>query len=192
MTDAAEGKQELRKSFLALRKTIAAEHPELEREIGKVLVAWLESRPEIRAVGLYMPIRNEPNLVPDFLKWLVEDSARSLALPFIEAGAMHYCRWRPGEAMELGAFRILVPKSRVVIWPDLVIGPCVGFTSAGYRLGYGGGWFDRMLSTVRPRPETMAVSYEVGCADGRMEPEPHDVAFDWIATERGVRRAAIP
>lgn len=190
MEEAAEKKKALRKRLLAARKAIAEEQPELAHEIGRRLVEWLETRPGIVSLGLYMPIRCEPDLSAECLAWLARNPERTLALPYIEEGAMRYCRWRPGEEMEEGAFRIPVPKTRIEVVPDLVAGPCVGFTRGGYRLGYGGGWFDRMLSEMAPRPETLAISYEAGCVDGELVVEPHDIAFDWIATERGVRPAA--
>ena len=57
-------------------------------------------------------------------------------------------------------------------------------------MGYGAGWFDRTLPTIKPAPVTVAVSYEACNATGRLEAEPHDILLQWIATERDVRPAA--
>lgn len=183
-------KKALRKRLLAQRLELAASRPEIEREIGRRLAAWLEAHPEIASVGIYSPIKGEPDLRPELEEWRSRRPGRRLALPVVEEGAMRYLAWAPGDAMEPDAWGIPIPAKKEGIAPDAVLGPCVGFTSAGYRLGYGGGWFDRMLSKMNPRPVTVAVAYEAGKADGEFEPEEHDIAFGWIATERGVRAAA--
>ena len=75
--------------------------------------------------------------------------------------------------------------------PDIVIAPVVGFDRACYRLGYGGGFFDRTLAAMSPQPLKIGVAYE----ELRIEtirPQPHDIAMDCVVTESGIRRRASP
>ena len=81
-------------------------------------------------------------------------------------------------------------KEKIPVVPQVLLAPCIGFSDIGCRLGYGAGWFDRTLPTIKPAPVTVAVSYEACNATGRLVAEPHDILLQWIATERDVRPAA--
>ena len=72
--------------------------------------------------------------------------------------------------------------------PDLILLPLNGFDAAGYRLGYGGGYFDRTLAALLPRPLAIGVGFEINRLDS-IRPESHDQRLDWIVTEAGAFRA---
>ena len=74
-----------------------------------------------------------------------------------------------------------------VVVPDVVLVPCVGFAAGGYRLGYGGGYFDRTLASLRPRPIAIGVGFELARVDS-IDPEEHDEPLAAIVTEAGVLR----
>ena len=87
--------------------------------------------------------------------------------------------------MEADAYDIPKPKDTAIIVPTLLFVPCVGYAPGGYRLGYGGGFYDRTLATLQPKPFT------VGLADSNalvsdFQPEAHDVPLDAILTDAGV------
>jgi 5-formyltetrahydrofolate cyclo-ligase len=63
--------------------------------------------------------------------------------------------------------------------------PCVGYSAGGYRLGYGGGFYDRTLATLQPKPLTVGLGFTQGYVDD-FEPEPHDVPLDAILNDNGV------
>ena len=69
--------------------------------------------------------------------------------------------------------------------PTLLFVPCVGYGPGGYRLGYGGGFYDRTLATLQPKPHTVGLGFTVGYLDD-FEPEPHDVPLDAILNDNGV------
>ena len=73
------------------------------------------------------------------------------------------------------------PKSSA---PTLLLVPCVGFGPNGTRLGYGGGFYDRTLAALQPRPFTVGVGYSHGFVPW-LDPEPHDVPLDVMLTDEG-------
>ena len=114
------------------------------------------------------------------------------ALPAIVApGApLAFRQWRPGVTLEAGPLGIPYPRDAPEIRPDSVLLPVVGFDAAGYRLGYGGGYFDRTLAAMARRPRVIAIGYE-SLFVPTIHPQPHDIPVDYVVTERGlyVRRS---
>ncbi|HEY5930761.1 MAG TPA: 5-formyltetrahydrofolate cyclo-ligase [Burkholderiales bacterium] len=90
--------------------------------------------------------------------------------------------WSPGEPLERGIWNILVPARGPAVQPDIVVAPAVGFDSENYRLGYGGGFFDRTLAAMAIKPMILGVGY----ADSKLAtiyPQPHDIPMDAIITD---------
>ncbi len=92
--------------------------------------------------------------------------------------------WYPGCPMEEDAYGIPKPKDTEVIVPTLLFVPCVGYGPRGVRLGYGGGFYDRTLAALQPRPYTVGVGYAHGFVPW-LQAEPHDVPLDAILTDEG-------
>jgi 5-formyltetrahydrofolate cyclo-ligase len=103
-------------------------------------------------VSVYWPIRGEP----DLRSWMRAASLRGLrvALPVaVELGQpMTFREWRPDSAMARGLWKIPYPAAGPDVVPTTVLAPLVGFDSKCYRLGYGGGFFDRTLAVMRRKP----------------------------------------
>ncbi len=93
--------------------------------------------------------------------------------------------WRQGEPLQPGVWNIPVPSSGRSVTPDIVIAPVVGFDSACYRLGYGGGFFDRTLAAFPQRPRIVGVGSRRQ-AIPTIYPQAHDVPMDLIVTEVGI------
>jgi 5-formyltetrahydrofolate cyclo-ligase len=112
-----------------------------------------------RIVSGYWPFRGEP----DLREWLERLEARGAqcALPVVvEARAPLVFRiWKRGEKLERGVWDIPVPAAGEEVCPDVVIAPIVGYDRDAYRLGYGGGYFDRTLAAIRKRPLIIGVGY---------------------------------
>lgn len=135
-------------------------------------------------ISLYWPIRGEPDL-RGWMTRVIETGAR-IALPVVKVKAqpMIFREWTPGCAMAPGIWQIPVPTEGEEIIPDVVISPLVGFDAECYRLGYGGGYFDRTLAALSPRPKVIGIGY----ASSRLStifPQPHDIPMDHIATGSG-------
>ena len=93
--------------------------------------------------------------------------------------------WYPGCEMEEDAYGIPKPKGTPAFDPTLLLVPCVGYGPGGLRLGYGGGFYDRTLAALSPRPFTAGLAYTNAFVPW-LQPEPHDVPLDAIQTEDGV------
>jgi 5-formyltetrahydrofolate cyclo-ligase len=139
-------------------------------------------------VSAYSPFRGEP-VLRDMLKSIVARGGRT-ALPVVVAHGkpLLFRVWAPGDPTEPGVWNIPVPSARAeMVLPDVVIAPVVGFDSACFRLGYGGGFYDRTLASFPKRPRVFGVGY-AHAAIPTIHPQPHDVPMDAIVTENGLLR----
>jgi 5,10-methenyltetrahydrofolate synthetase len=180
-SDTQSEKAALRRALAAVRAAIdPARKAEWDAAIGAHLVAWWRARP-VAALGVYCPMRGEADLSIAYAE-LAQSGVR-LALPVVVArdAALGFADWRPGEAMVKDAIGVAVPATlRMVERPPALLVPCLGFNLAGYRLGYGGGFYDRTLA-LEPRPYTLGIAY--ACLAAQFASAPHDVALDRIITE---------
>jgi len=125
--------------------------------------------------------------LPALYRWSEAEDDRRIGLPVInrDTRQLRFHVWYPGCPMEEDAYGIPKPKDTESFEPELLLVPCVGFGPKGTRLGYGGGFYDRTLAALSPRPVTVGVGYAHGLIPW-LEPEPHDVPLDAILTEDGV------
>lgn len=135
----------------------------------------------------FWPIKGEP----DLRHLLSELHARgaTIALPLVErrAAPLVFRRWTPETRMVRGHWNIPVPPPEAPeVRPEIVLAPLVGWDAEGYRLGYGGGYFDRTLAACGKRPFTVGIGLQ-GARLATIHPQPHDIALDAIVTEAGVQ-----
>ncbi len=136
-------------------------------------------------IGFYWPFKGEIDLRA-LVSELLQDSAQA-ALPVVveKAQPLEFWRWHSGMAMRPGIWRIPVPEQRNPVQPDLLLIPLVGFDASGYRLGYGGGYYDRTLAAMTTRPRKIGVGHDLGRLS-TIHPQEHDIPMDTIITERGI------
>lgn len=164
------------------------------KSVGSALAAHLEDLLHDRfdsARGLvlagYWPIKGEPDLRP--LMASLHASGTNIALPVVEtkAAPLIFRRWIPAARMVRGDWNIPVPPPDAqVVVPNIVLAPLVGWDLEGYRLGYGGGYFDRTLTALFPRPFAIGVGFESAQLP-TIFPQSHDVRLDVILSEAGLR-----
>ena len=106
------------------------------------------------------------------------------------AAPMHFLAWTPDAPMTADRHGIPIPATAPCAAPDVLLLPLVAFDGEGYRIGYGGGYFDRTLAALRPRPLTIGVGFEVGRVDS-VRPQAHDIRLDLIVTEAGASRVTL-
>lgn len=142
-------------------------------------------------VSGYWPLRGEPDLRP-WLGTLHEQGLICVLPVVVEKGApLRFRRWFPGCAMEKGFWNIPVPADHEEFVPQLLTAPVVGFDSQCYRLGYGGGYFDRTLAELAAagrRWNVQGVGYE-SARLASIQPLPHDMRLHGIVTEAGILTA---
>jgi 5,10-methenyltetrahydrofolate synthetase len=109
------------------------------------------------------------------------------ALPVVIAKAtpLQFRTWWPGAPMTAGVYGIPIPDGTTLVVPDAAIVPMNGFDAQGYRLGYGGGYFDRTLAATMPPSLAIGVSFELARL-ATIYPQPHDIAMDFVVTEAGI------
>ena len=181
--DVARWRKVQRERLLASRMAMQAK---LRTELTALLIAQLSRivPADGRIVSLYWPIRGEP----DLREWMRERAGLGtrVALPIATAlgHPLEFREWRPGVRMARGLWKIPYPADGAEVQPAVVIAPLVGFDRQGFRLGYGGGFFDRTLARLTPRPLVIGVGYASGALES-IFPQPHDIAMDWIVTNDG-------
>ena len=178
----ATEKAALRRSLLAARRAIdPAARAAWDAAIGARVLAWWETaRPAM--LGVYWPLRGEPDLGPAYAA--LAAAGAQLALPVVlQADApLAFAAWTPGEAMVRDSMGVAVPAAlRLVARPPALLVPCLGFNAQRFRLGYGGGYYDRTLAPAPP-PATVGIAY--ACLAAAFADAPHDVALDLVITER--------
>ena len=137
-------------------------------------------------LGVYWPFQAEfdPRSLVD---WVIARGF-GVALPAVvdKKGPLEYRSWRPGEALVDGVWNIPIPEVRDVVVPQAVLAPLVGFDRQCYRLGYGGGYFDRTLAALSTRPLAIGVGFEMSQI-GTIFPQSFDIPMDVIVTEARIR-----
>ena len=137
-----------------------------------------------RTVSLYWPFRGEP----DLRGWMNSLAARGgvAALPIVVAKGepLIFRAYKQGDRLEKGVWNIPIPAEGEPVLPDIVISPIVGIDPQNYRLGYGGGFFDRTLATMPRKPLVIGIGYELQRI-ATIYPQSHDSPMDRIVTEAG-------
>jgi len=182
--------------------------------LQRVMRIWLVGR-EDAVIGAYWPIKGEFDPLPALYRWqedailsqeseanrgpalegraetatenIANRSPRKIGLPVVNKlhKTLTFHAWYPGCPMQEDAYGIPKPKDTEVIVPTLLFVPCVGYGPGGFRLGYGGGFYDRTLATLQPKPFTVGLGYSHGWLPD-LAHEPHDVALDAILNDKGV------
>ena len=190
MQGIAAKRAQLRRQALARRARLATElGAEAAARLAEHGMALLRAMPEAVVAG-YVPVRGEIDVMP--LLRALHAAGHTLALPVVARrdAPLVFRQWRPGVALEKGAFGIPVPPADAPeLRPDVVLAPLAAFDARGHRLGYGGGYYDRTLASLRAQAPVLAA----GCAyAGQEVPRiphlPTDEPLDIILTERDIRR----
>ncbi len=181
-----EEKNDARKAAKARRKAAKAAHPDAAR---KAMAVFLEAVPlsQDDVVSAYRPIFSE--LDPTPLMEVLHERGIRLCVPVIigKARPLAFRAWTPGAVMETGAFGAEIPVDAPEITPTLLIAPMLAFDRALWRLGYGGGFYDRTLEGLRARGAARAFGYAYAEQEVDAVPiEPTDQRLDGVVTPVGL------
>lgn len=181
--DIAAWRKAARQALISKRRNMQASEREAKSERIAAELDRIIGRPDRHVIGLYWPIKAEPNLY----HWAERISGQGarLALPVvIKMGwPLEFRLWRPGDKLERGHWNIPVPANGPAVFPNIFIAPLVGFDPENYRLGYGGGFYDRTIAAALRRPFLIGVGFSE-CSLPTIYPQPHDIPMDAIVTDR--------
>ncbi|MGB7300585.1 MAG: 5-formyltetrahydrofolate cyclo-ligase [Burkholderiaceae bacterium] len=143
-----------------------------------------------RWLGVYWPIRTEPDLRSHYEQWV--SLGWQLALPVTPSvpGPLRFVHWQPGEPMARDAMGIAAPVRRQHVEPDVLIIPCLGYGPDALRLGYGGGYYDRTLAERNHNNSSDKTIISLGVAYAgaylpALEAQTHDCLLTTIITDQG-------
>ncbi|MDE2584131.1 MAG: 5-formyltetrahydrofolate cyclo-ligase [Betaproteobacteria bacterium] len=183
---AATTRAELRRRLVADRLALPAEAVALFSEAicGHLLAAFPQLASQV--VGFCWPVKNEPDLRPALTQWMRGGGRAALPVVVEENAPLAFRAWTPETRLEADRYGIPSPVDGDWLTPQALLLPVNGVDERGYRIGYGGGYFDRTLAALSPRPLAIGVGFELArVAD--INPEAHDMPLDALVTEAGVR-----
>jgi 5-formyltetrahydrofolate cyclo-ligase len=132
----------------------------------------------------YMPMRTEIDPLPAMA---VHQGPVGVPVIVGKGQALRFREWTPGARMVEGAFKALIPEEGAWVEPQVLIVPMLAFDARGYRLGYGGGFYDRTLEGLRAKGPVLAVGFAFAAQEVPEVPiEPTDQRLDAMVTEKGV------
>jgi len=186
-SDIAQWRTSRRADLLARRTAVSPEDRHgWNKSITQLLIQGFPCL-EGLIVGFCWPFKGEFDA--RFAVRHFRDRGARAALPVVVAkgSPLQFRAWSPDTVTTPGVFGLPVPEGADVVRPDALLIPPIGFGSRGYRLGYGGGYFDRTLASMTPQPLKIGVAFEV-CRIRTIYPQPHDVPMDFIVTEKGIHQ----
>ena len=203
----SQQRQVWRKTLLGTRRAMP---PEVRAAADARLHAALRNTLDTIASGVlafYWPIQAEFDARPAVTAWLTQagGSARRVVLPVVVAKdqPLRFRAWTPATPMQAAGFGTSVPSAGEWLIPTVLLIPLVGFDDAGYRLGYGGGYYDRTLASLQTKPRTIETNPRtietnprtietkphtigIGYASGRLasiHPQAYDLKLDALITD---------
>lgn len=183
--DIKSWKAGLRKELLAKRQAVS--EADRKRWNAAITQHLVDGFPQLGGltIGIYWPYQGEFD--PRHAMHHFRGQGATAALPEVvqKAAPLQFRSWWPGVAMGQGAYDIPVPQGTELVVPQALIMPPVGFDAQGFRLGYGGGFYDRTLASITPPPLSIGVAFELSRVDS-IRPQAFDLAMDYVVTERGI------
>jgi 5-formyltetrahydrofolate cyclo-ligase len=181
-----DDKRTLRSAMLAWRGALSEDE---RRAAADGLVATFEREQPFETpavVSGFWPIKEEIDIRPLLMEF--HNTGCQLVLPVVQGKGkpLLFRAWRPGDPLEQGVFGTLQPSPRrETLEPDALIVPLLACDEEGWRLGYGGGFYDRTLAGLRAKKTVTAVG--VGFNDQLVPEVPHgpsDQRLDWLLTDK--------
>jgi 5-formyltetrahydrofolate cyclo-ligase len=183
--DIKNWRRSMRAELRAKRLALALGEKASTRRIVSNLMR--QSFPELRdaCIGFYWPFQGEIDLRPLIQSFLTVGARAALPVVVEKRKPLEFWSWHPKMKLERGIWNIPIPCERNPVQPTILLVPLVGFDAKGYRLGHGGGYYDRTLSSLAKKPLCIGVGYELGRLE-TIHPQSHDIPMDTIVNERGV------
>lgn len=190
-TDSPENsrfRQNLRRNMIARRSALpSATHAALSAAVRKQLDEGFPALAEL-IVGFCWPVQNEPDLRPLILELIARGGRVALPVVVCAGAPLAFREWWPDQPLAPDRYNIPTPTDGAFLVPQAVLLPVNAFDAANYRIGYGGGFFDRTLASLSPRPLAIGVGFDFQRVES-IHPQAHDLPLDAMVTESGINRA---
>ncbi len=181
----AAWRQNQRQQLIASRQSVMGiERLSAEQQIQHHLLTLLAELPP-GIIGFYMPIRGEINCQVLIEQLLVNGWRAALPKIIAKDAALQFRQWMPDCDMQPEVWQIPVPQNTPELNPNVLLIPLVGFDKQLHRLGNGGGFYDRSLASMSPKPLAIGVGLALQKLED-IEPQPHDMAMDYVVTEQAI------
>ena len=168
-------------AFAARKAAFAAGQGQAAELLADVLAGYAGA-----VLAGYMPMRTEIDPLPAMA---AHQGPVGVLVIVAKAQPLRFREWTPGCTMEVGTFGALIPAEGGWLEPDVLIVPLLAFDARGYRLGYGGGFYDRTLDRARARRKVVAIGFAFAAQEVAQVPtEATDERLDMIVTDQGLRR----
>ncbi len=184
-------REQLRKTMIAARRQLP---PGQVQEWSARIVARLLQQfpaPPGNCIAFCWPIHHEPDIRAALEAWQARGATGALPVVTAPAQPLAFRPWTRDTPLEPDRYGIPTPMAGPWVVPDVLLLPLNAFDDAGFRLGYGGGFFDRTLAALAPRPLSIGVGFELNRV-ASIGPAAHDQPLDWICTEAGITRINRP
>src|SRR5690348_12371533 len=175
-------RKQTRAAFISQRMALPAPTREAEAQRARERLVQEVDLSRFRTIGIFWPIKGEID-VRELARQHIQRGGR-IGLPVCvqRSAPVEFWNWQPGTGIKHDLWGIPIPVEREPVQPGALIVPLVGFDAAGYRLGYGGGYYDRTLAASAPKPLCVGLGY-ARFALQTIFPQPHDIAMDVIITD---------
>lgn len=185
IADRANEKARIRRAALERRAAVDERTREAFAERLALEGVALARRAVVRTVGAFWPIGTEPDTLMLLAALDYHDFIAALPVAGAMGEPLTFRRWREGDPLVEGAMRIPEPAPRLPLaYPDMLFVPAAGFDRRGYRVGYGGGFYDATLAAMRARRPIPAIGIAFSCQEvERIPEEDHDQPLDFVLTE---------
>ena len=171
----------MRKALIGHRMGLDGAVREAEGERARQRLIESVDLKRFATLGVYWPVRGETDVRQLAIQHLKQGGRVALPVVGAKSAPVEFWSWRPDMPMSRGIWNIPIPAEREVLDPDALIVPLVGFDSQRFRLGYGGGYYDRTIAAAARRPYCVGLGYGEARLDS-IYPQPHDIAMDLIVT----------
>jgi len=176
--------RKLQRTRLIETRAVLDDRERLEAALQRRVADWLQ-RAGVHALGFYFPIRGEPDLRTVVSSWMASDPRHVAALPAIAGRTLQFHVWTSDSPMQAGGYGIPVPAQGRVVQPECLLVPCVGFDADRFRIGFGGGYYDRTLAELVPFPLVVGIAFDASKL-ASIDPQPHDVKMDVVITDAAI------
>lgn len=183
----SDRKAKTREAAYAARKTAFRQGH--DQAANQYLLAAIALYPEAQVISAYMPIRTEVS--PIATMTILHGQDKRICVPVIVGKdlPLMFQEWTPETEMQKGPFGAAVPVKGAFLEPDLLITPLLSFDRRGYRLGYGGGFYDRSFEQLAAQKTVVGIGFAYGVQEvAKVPTEPTDHKLDMVVTEAEVIR----